>query len=98
MSFITVQYELFVVIVSCIMMQYELALSGSVAMQELVQEVSLVTVSCDVICSGNVSCAGTILEDEYGSRLIIYVLDPMVYGGSNEPVVDCMSLQMGRWK
>ena len=29
-------------------------------MQELVLGVSLVTVSCDVICSGDVSCDGTI--------------------------------------
>ena len=29
-------------------------------MQELVRGVSLVTVSCDVICSGGVSCDGSI--------------------------------------
>ena len=29
-------------------------------MQELVRGVSLVTVSCDVICSGDVSCDGTV--------------------------------------
>ena len=35
-------------------------LSGSVAVQELVWGVSLVTVSCDVICSVNVSCDCTV--------------------------------------
>ena len=35
-------------------------LSSSIAVQELVRGVSLVTVSCDVICSGNVSCDSTI--------------------------------------
>ena len=53
MSVITVQYyEIFVVIVSCI------TRSKSIAVQELVREVSLVTVSCSVICSGGVSCDG----------------------------------------
>ena len=32
------------------------SVSGSVTVQELFQVVSLVTVPCDVICSGNVSC------------------------------------------
>ena len=45
-------------------------LSGSVTVQELFQVVSLVTLSFDVICSGNVSCDGTIYEDEYGARLM----------------------------
>ena len=31
-------------------------LSRSIVVQELVRGVSLVIVSCDVICSGNVSC------------------------------------------
>ena len=35
-------------------------LSRSIAVQELVQGMSLVTVSCDVICYGDVSCDGTI--------------------------------------
>ena len=57
-SVITVQYyELFLVIGSCILVQYKLFLR---ALQELVRGVSLVTVSCDVICSGDVSCDGTI--------------------------------------
>ena len=30
--------------------------------------------------------------------IVIWVLDPVVYGWSNEPVVVCTSLQMGRWK
>ena len=59
-SVITVQYcELFVAILSCILVQYE-TLSSSIAVQELVRGVSLVTVSCDVICYGDVSCEGTI--------------------------------------
>ena len=35
-------------------------LSRSIAVQELVQWVSLVTVSCNVICSGDVSCDGSL--------------------------------------
>ena len=35
-------------------------LSRSIAVQELVQEVSLVTMSWDVICYGDASCDGTI--------------------------------------
>ena len=35
-------------------------LARSIAVQELVRWVSFVTVSCDVICSGDVSCDGTI--------------------------------------
>ena len=34
----------------------------SIAVQELVRGVSLVTVSCDVICYGDVSFDGTIYE------------------------------------
>ena len=43
-------------------------LSSSDAVQELIREVSLVAVSCNVICSGNVGCDGTIWKDEYGTR------------------------------
>ena len=46
------------------------AIRTLIAVQELVRGVSLVAVSCDVICSGNVGCDGTIWEDEYGARLI----------------------------
>ena len=35
-------------------------LSRSIAVQKLVWEVLLVTMSCDVICSGDVSCDGII--------------------------------------
>ena len=35
-------------------------LSRCIAVQGLIRGVSLVTVSCDVICSGDVSCDGTI--------------------------------------
>ena len=54
-SFITVQYEL---ICGGSIMYYGAirSLSGSVTVQELFQVVSLVTVSRDVIYSGNVSC------------------------------------------
>ena len=49
-SVITVQYyELFLVIVSCLFGAIQ-TLSRSIAVQELVRGVSLVTVSCDVIC------------------------------------------------
>ena len=56
-SVITVQYyELFVVVMSCILVQYKLHCSAGASSGG----VSLVTVSCDVICSGDVSCDGTI--------------------------------------
>ena len=59
MSVITVQYyELFAVMVSCILVQYEFFLGNCSAGAG--SGVSLVTVSCDVICSGDVSCDGTI--------------------------------------
>ena len=37
-------------------------------MQELVRGVSLVTVSCDVICSGNVNCDGIYKRTRLGLR------------------------------
>ena len=69
-SFITAQYELFVVVVSFMYYSAIRTLSGSITVRELFQVVSLVTVSCVVICSGSVSCDGTIHEDEYGARLM----------------------------
>ena len=60
--FVTVQGELFWLYCSDSVMCFGVirTLSCSIAVQELVQGVSLVTVSRDVICSGNVSCNGTI--------------------------------------
>ena len=75
MPLVVVQEELFLFLgVSVITVQYyELICGGSVTyfgamrtlsisitVQELVRGVSLVTVSCDVICSDNVSSDGTI--------------------------------------
>ena len=63
MPFVTVQYELFLTMLFITaqyggrVMYYSAiqSLSGSITVQELFQVVSLVTVPCDVICSGNVS-------------------------------------------
>ena len=71
MSVITVQcYELFVVIVSFTYFGAIQTLSRSITVQELVRGVSLVTVSCDVICSGDVSCDGAIKRGRGWARLI----------------------------
>ena len=58
-SVVTVQYyELFVVVVSCITVQYILFVVELQGRSCFLGVSSLVAVSCDVICSGNVSHMG----------------------------------------